>query len=220
MPITRRAAARVDRWWFYSLDAAWRPRRYEVVFHPHAQGCGNTRRGTGRRERGVEGAHVVRQQGRGDRQRHWVLHGDARGVGRRGRRRRLLSGDAPLPPTSTTTRAHRERRGLPRMPSGRHRPASRLRRRGEHRGAQIRRRPGGIPQSSCPTRQAWRLVRLHGAPDTPEGRRYRRDELTTRRRVSLRSDAEIVAAAAVAGMRLETMETAAHITRVIRAAAE
>lgn len=50
--------------------------------------------------------------------------------------------------------------------------------------------------------------------DTPEGRRYWRDELLTRRRVYLRSDAEIQSAAATAGLRVDSLTMAGGFTRV------
>lgn len=63
-------------------------------------------------------------------------------------------------------------------------------------------RPGGWAVFSVP-------------PDTPEGRRYQREERWTRRRCYTRSDTEIRDAADQAGLEVHTMQTAASVTRVV-----
>jgi protein-L-isoaspartate O-methyltransferase len=53
--------------------------------------------------------------------------------------------------------------------------------------------------------------------DTREGRLYQRDELLTRRRVYLRSDADVHSAATAAGLRVDGLTMAGGFTRVFRA---
>lgn len=60
----------------------------------------------------------------------------------------------------------------------------------------------------------WAVLTVPAA--TASGRRYQRDELSTRRRVFLRTDAQIRAAADVADLRLDQFLTAGSFTRVIR----
>lgn len=61
------------------------------------------------------------------------------------------------------------------------------------------------------------LAVLTVPPDTPAGRKYQRDELRSRKKIYVRSDAEVHRAARAAGLRIEFMQTAAEVTRVFSA---
>jgi len=54
-------------------------------------------------------------------------------------------------------------------------------------------------------------------PDTPAGRHYQRQELRSRKKIYVRTDDEVRSAAHAAGLRVESMRTAAHVTRVFAA---
>lgn len=54
-------------------------------------------------------------------------------------------------------------------------------------------------------------------PDTPAGRRYQAQELRSRKKVYVRTDDQVHGAARAAGLRVESMRTAAGVTRVFSA---
>ncbi len=212
----RRVAARIDRVWFYSPGTAWRPRRFEWFF---------TRTRKGRRIRTEERAAVTAAL-----EPCWSSDGHVLEIGSgTGLYTAMLAetfGEVVAVDCSAAMRRYLQRRlwrsrienvrvceGC--LPDGIDLP------RGFDGVVSV-----GVLNYVADLEASLRTFARLAKPgawfvftvpaDTPEGRRYRREELVTRRRIFLRSDPEIVAAASGAGMRIETTETAARITRVVR----
>lgn len=76
--------------------------------------------------------------------------------------------------------------------------------------------PGSLAAIAACLAPAGRAV-LTVPPDTPAGRRYQRQELRGRKKIHVRSDDEVRSAAEAAGLCIESMQTAAEVTRVFSA---